>query len=382
MNSSILRQLALLLLALALFGAACASSDEGVEVPAPGVASTSGPEELGPDDSNPDDSNPDESGSLDADTTNASGADTADETGDRVGCEPFPSFSEGSFYVESPERSELTKDLPVEGGVPLLLRLTVLDADGCAPLGDLPVEVWSAGPDGRYSGVSTQPDGVGEAAVDERWLRGRQQTNADGTVDFVTVVPGWIPGHAPHVHLTIPIDATRTFTARLVLPDAVTSEVYGEGVYIARGSAGVTAAMEIERDAGVDRSVIELSPHEDGYQAVVVVAVSEAELRGRPRSAMQSTEAPQDDAAESGVEGPIRTFDQIGGELQAMFNRAGSDLGLDPETLYAEFRFVTSDNPPDLRAIAERLGVTEDALALALPLLAGGAPTPGTPQGG
>lgn len=367
MSRSALRRLALVLMALALFSAACGGSDESAADPDPDVATDTSAETL--------------SSAPDVDTD--SGTDTDAEPGDLDGCEPLPSFSEGAFYVEAADRSDLTDGLPADAGVGLQLRLTVLDAETCTPLSDLPVEVWGAAPDGRYSGVSTQPDGMGEPALDEDWLRGQQQTDADGTVDFATLMPGWIPGHAPHVHLTIPIDDARSFTARLLLPDDVTSDVYAQAAYTDRGTADVTAAMEIERDLGVERSLIELTPLDEGYRADVIVVVSEAELRGRPRSAIQSTEAPQDEAGDALLDGPVRTFDQLGGELQEMFSRAGADLGIDPEALYEEFRFVTSEEPPDLPAIADRLGVTQDALALALPLLAGGAPTPGgTTSGG
>jgi hypothetical protein len=107
----------------------------------------------------------------------------------------------------------------------------------------------------------------------------------------------------------------------------------------------------------------------------VIEPIAEAELREPPLAPVPMSVSPSEDSGAL-VDEPVRNFDQIGGELQEMFTQAASDLGVEPERLYGAFRFVTSESPPDLPAIAEDLGVTEEALALALPLLAGGAPLP------
>ena len=87
--------------------------------------------------------------------------------------------------------------------------------------------------------------------------------------------------------------------------------------------------MEQERDPGVERTIVELSPLGDGYQVDVVLVALEAELREPPLSAMATSEAPASGGDAVFVEEPTRNFDQIGGELQEMFNRAGADLGVD-----------------------------------------------------
>lgn len=373
MTTSLGRRAGFLLTALVLLAASCGGSDGTSELAsAPSTADAATTASTSSDTAS-------EGTSADTDEDADAGGRTADDGAPNVAetCEPFPSFSEGSFYVEANDGSELTRGLATPDAIPLTIRISVLDAETCAGLADRSVELWGAAPDGRYSGVSTQPDGMAEATLDDSWLRGRSRTDADGAVEFATVLPGWIPGQAPHVHVSIPVDETRSFTARLLIPDDVTGEAYATGAYAARGEADVTVAMEVERDPGAGRTVIALSPNGDGYVASVVLAIADAELRGRPLSAVQTTEAPEDGADAVLVDAVTRNFDQIGGELQEMFNRAGVDLGVDPEVLYSEFRFVTSEDPPDLAAIAERLGVTQDALALALPLLAGGAPTPG-----
>ena len=35
------------------------------------------------------------------------------------------------------------------------------------------------------------------------WLRGIAQTNEEGIAEFTTVVPGWYPGRAAHIHIKV-----------------------------------------------------------------------------------------------------------------------------------------------------------------------------------
>jgi protocatechuate 3,4-dioxygenase beta subunit len=37
----------------------------------------------------------------------------------------------------------------------------------------------------------------------ENFLRGRQTTDSNGKVSFISIFPGWYPGRAPHVHVEV-----------------------------------------------------------------------------------------------------------------------------------------------------------------------------------
>jgi protocatechuate 3,4-dioxygenase beta subunit len=39
------------------------------------------------------------------------------------------------------------------------------------------------------------------------FLRGRQTTDINGQVSFISIFPGWYPGRAPHIHVEV-LDAT------------------------------------------------------------------------------------------------------------------------------------------------------------------------------
>ena len=79
-------------------------------------------------------------------------------------------------------------------GVPLVLDLTLLNADGCTPLAGHAIYLWHCTADGYYS-LYTAPD--------QNFLRGVAVSDADGKVRFQTIVPGCYDGRWPHIHFEI-----------------------------------------------------------------------------------------------------------------------------------------------------------------------------------
>jgi protocatechuate 3,4-dioxygenase alpha subunit len=118
---------------------------------------------------------------------------------------PTSSQTIGPFFREALERpawSDLTRD-GAEGET-IRIEGVVRDGDG-APVPDALLELWQAGPDGRYA----HPDDVGPVPSD-RLFRGfgRACTDADGRYWFRTVVPGAVAGadgvaQAPHANLSV-----------------------------------------------------------------------------------------------------------------------------------------------------------------------------------
>lgn len=98
--------------------------------------------------------------------------------------------------IDFPEWADLTRaGGPNEGieGERIVLTGRITDGRGDA-MNDALVEIWQAGPDGRYDGAF---HGFGRSATD-----------AEGRFRFVTLKPGAVPGRgnatqAPHVMLSI-----------------------------------------------------------------------------------------------------------------------------------------------------------------------------------
>ena len=149
----------------------------------------------------------------------------------------------GPYYIPG----ELLRSDIVEGraGVPLSLRIVLLDSRTCTPVPNAAVDLWHCDAVGLYSGFTKQgpmgpppgpgggppgppgpgggppgppfgsfedgPGGPGpmgppphHAPTDKRtFLRGIQLTGADGSVGFRTVFPGFYMGRTNHIHFKV-----------------------------------------------------------------------------------------------------------------------------------------------------------------------------------
>ncbi|WP_225966780.1 peptidase associated/transthyretin-like domain-containing protein [Streptomyces sp. 1222.2] len=118
------------------------------------------------------------------------------------------SVTEGPCHLDGAlVRKDITEG---KSGVPLTLRLTVVDAtDGCAPVTGAAVEIWHCDAWGYFSGCTTaNPGGSapaesedGSTAADATYLRGCQIADANGVVKFETVSPGWSTPRTCHIHV-------------------------------------------------------------------------------------------------------------------------------------------------------------------------------------
>ena len=131
-------------------------------------------------------------------------------TSDRAGtpaaterCALTPELTAGPYYLDGPAvRRNITEGRP---GIPLELRIRLLDAASCKPLAGAAVDVWHCDASGEYSGF----EGKSLAATNaggtngQRYLRGVQLTDADGVAVFTTIFPGWYEGRSVHIHLSV-----------------------------------------------------------------------------------------------------------------------------------------------------------------------------------
>lgn len=78
-------------------------------------------------------------------------------------CLLSPELTEGPYYRDD---QFIPQDITEgKGGLPLELRMTVIDATTCAPLENAAVEIWHCDANGFYSGfVEANPDGQGANA--------------------------------------------------------------------------------------------------------------------------------------------------------------------------------------------------------------------------
>lgn len=187
------------------------------------------------------------------------------------GCTLSGEVTEGPYYVDRRlVRTDITEGCP---GVPLRLRVTVLDVNRCAPVRNAAVDLWHCDASGVYSGYTKAklmgpPGGRGpggpppsgpwrdlngpprrepfthgpgerpphqELTDNKTFFRGVQITNEEGIAEFVTIFPGWYMGRAIHIHMKVWVNgsvADRRYaggytchTGQLFFPEDLTEDI-------------------------------------------------------------------------------------------------------------------------------------------------------------
>jgi protocatechuate 3,4-dioxygenase beta subunit len=185
----------------------------------------------------------------------------------------------GPYYIPG----ELLRSDIVEGraGVPLSLRIVLLDSRTCAPVPNAAVDLWHCDAVGLYSGFTKQrpmgppgpgggPEGgppgppgprFGPDSLDDdvggpgpmgpppdhaptdklTFLRGVQLTGTDGSVSFRTVFPGFYMGRTNHIHFKARVGGHASgksysaghtsYVGQIFFPEEVTAELMQHDPY-------------------------------------------------------------------------------------------------------------------------------------------------------
>jgi len=113
---------------------------------------------------------------------------------DNSSCTLQTEVTEGPYYVNGELiRQNLVED---QEGVPLTLDIQIIDTSTCEPVPALYMDLWHCNSTGVYSGVVASGNGNSDDAtnINNTALRGIQQTNSNGIVQFETIFPGHYTG--------------------------------------------------------------------------------------------------------------------------------------------------------------------------------------------
>ncbi|MEB0046317.1 MULTISPECIES: intradiol ring-cleavage dioxygenase [unclassified Pseudomonas] len=173
-------------------------------------------------------------------------------------------------------------------GIPLILRLTIVDAMTSEPVTDALVDIWHCNMRDTCSGwndVEPQED-VDVLGTDSipcsdgnTYLRGGQFTDHKGNVRFTTIYPGFYAGRVLHIHLAVRmVSGTRcqdeeqvAWVGKLYFPETVSRSALN-----AREYRGLTSLSQSNRPANSDDSraaaastltihTLGRDTHEDGF---------------------------------------------------------------------------------------------------------------------
>lgn len=162
-------------------------------------------------------------------------------------------------------------------GVPLEIVLTVRDATTGAAMTGAGVYLWHCDRDGDYSLYS-------DAAKNENYLRGVQQTDDTGTVRFTSIYPACYSGRWPHIHFEVYEDVDTAVatgpivkTSQIALPDETNAKVYATSGYeqSVRNASQVTLTGDnvFGDDGGILQLATMTGSVSDGYTAALSIAV-------------------------------------------------------------------------------------------------------------
>src|SRR5438034_2613878 len=193
------------------------------------------------------------------------GAGPAAVASGAVSCVLTPEQTEGPYYIAGEKyRRNITEG---HSGVPLYLRLRVIDASTCRPIAGAAVDIWHADALGVYSGF-------GAGAKSRTFMRGIQRTDANGLARFRSVYPGWYQGRTVHIHVKVHVAGNVVHTGQLYFPDTLTDAVYTKAPYSSRPGRDVRNATDSVFRNGGKRSMLTLHRSGSGYLGSIVMGVA------------------------------------------------------------------------------------------------------------
>lgn len=188
-------------------------------------------------------------------------------------CAVSPAETGGPFPIKTPSDWVRENIIGNKTGVALMINIIVQNTNNaCAPLEDVFVDIWQCDAEGNYSEYNGQLDGD---FTSEHFLRGRQTTDANGSVTFVSLYPGWYPGRAPHLHLEILSNTGASLLiTQVAFPEDISETVYDTAGY--KGKADTKNKRDGEFRDSLSRNIADsvTGNTSDGYILTKTVKVA------------------------------------------------------------------------------------------------------------
>jgi len=180
--------------------------------------------------------------------------------------------------VRSDIRSNIGGSAQVSGA-PLTITITLTNTQSeCAPLAGYAIYLWHCTREGTYSVYTTQ-------SIADNHLRGVQQTDANGSVRFVTVVPGCYAGRMPHMHLeiyrnlsTATSAGNKLRTTQLAFPTETLRSIYGSAAGYSQSVANLNSISFATDNVFSDGTSLEMVDFSgdaaSGYSASIAISIA------------------------------------------------------------------------------------------------------------
>ncbi|MDB5033930.1 MAG: hypothetical protein JWQ98_1171 [Chlorobi bacterium] len=144
-------------------------------------------------------------------------------------CVLIPNETAGPYPLDLSKNSAIFRQdiRESQAGLQLNLRLKFVGVDNCLPIPNARIDVWHCNANGNYSGYTTNGhSGGSQNFAGQTWLRGIQMTDANGEVEFVTIVPIWYSGRVVHIHFQVYLSSVLQATSQLTFPVATANHIF------------------------------------------------------------------------------------------------------------------------------------------------------------
>ncbi len=175
---------------------------------------------------------------------------------------PFPlDLTTNTFYFRQDVREDRV-------GVQFNVRLKIFGNVNCEPMPNVRVNIWHCDNVGNYSGYGTQ--------TGLTYLRGYQMTDANGEVEFITIVPGWYNGRVCHIHFQVFVSSSYSVVSQFAFDQATLNAIYAAYPLVyTKGADPLTPATDNIFSDGYTLQVATLTPNATtgGYDSYLEVTV-------------------------------------------------------------------------------------------------------------
>lgn len=232
-----------------------------------------------------------------ATTTTTTAADTAATATSTSSCQAVPEETAGPYPADGSNASNATYNVLAlagivrsdvrtniggsaqVGGAPLTITITLTGTrSACAPLAGYAIYLWHCTREGTYSVYTTQ-------SLADNHLRGVQESDASGSVRFVTVVPGCYAGRMPHMHLEIYRDLStatsagnKLRTTQLAFPTDALRSIYAGTAGYSQSVANLDAISFASDNVFSDGTALEMvdfaGDAANGYTAGITISIA------------------------------------------------------------------------------------------------------------
>lgn len=146
-------------------------------------------------------------------------------------CVLIPTETAGPFPLDLTTNSFFFRQDVREGkaGVQLNLRMKIIGLANCEPMPNVRVNIWHCDKDGIYSGYNVAGNPGDVNGTD---MRGYQITDANGEVEFITILPGWYTGRICHIHFQVYVSTSYAAVSQLTFPLQEKNDIYSANASI------------------------------------------------------------------------------------------------------------------------------------------------------